>query len=78
MDARGTREYKMMGAQKTDSYKMTSAQNVRVDKSKKSCVQTKNVKNPCVQNSSCVGVRNNDGVVINHSQLSEKTCMSIC
>ena len=67
MDARGTREYKMMSAQKTDAYKMTSAQNVRVDESKYSCEQIKKVKNPCVQNSSCVGVRKNDGVEIIHN-----------
>ena len=34
MDSQKTREYNLKGAQKTDAYKMTSAQNVRVDKSK--------------------------------------------
>ena len=74
MDARGTREYKMMSAQKTDAYKMTSAQNVRVDESKNSCVQIKKVKNPCVQNSSCVGVRKNDGVEIIHNYQRKRAC----
>ena len=73
MDARGTREYKMLSAEKTDAYKMTSAQNVRVYKSF-SCVQTKKVKNPCVQNSSCVGVRKNDGVELIHNYQRKRAC----
>ena len=49
MDSQKTREYNLKGAQKTDEYVITGAPNP--------CVQTKKVKNPCVKNSSCVGVR---------------------
>ena len=59
MDSQKTREYNLKGAQKTDEYEITGAVNP--------CVQTRKVKNPCVQNSSCVEVRENDGVEIIHS-----------
>ena len=65
-----TREYNLKGEQKTDEYEITGSLNP--------CKQTKKVQNPCVKNSSCVGLRKNDGVERNHSQLSEKTCMSRC
>ena len=53
MGAQKTRdEYEMTDAQRTDEYEPTGAQNVRLDKSEKSCVQTEKVQNPCVQNSS--------------------------
>ena len=47
-----TRVYELKGAQKTDAYEPMGAQNVRVDRSEKSCVQTEKVQNPCVQISS--------------------------
>ena len=50
---------KLKGEQKIDEYEITGALN--------SCVQTKEVQNPCVKNSSCVGVRKNDGVEIIHN-----------
>ena len=90
MDSQKTREYNLTGAQKKldaceltgaqkkiDAYEMTSAQNVRGDKSKNSCVQTKKVKNPCVQNSSCVGVRKNDGVEIIHNYQRKRACQDV-
>ena len=40
----------------------------------KNCVQTKKVKNPCVLNSSCVGVRKNDGVEIIHNYQRKRAC----
>ena len=46
----------------------------RVDKSEQSCVQTKKVQNPCVQNSSCVGRWKNDGVEIIHNSQGNRTC----
>ena len=73
-DAQKTREYEMTGARKTDAYEPMGAQNVRVDKSEKSCVQTEKVQNPCVQNSSCVGVWKNDGVEIIHNNQRNRTC----
>ena len=62
-----TREYEMTGAHKTDAYEPMGARNVRADKSEKSCVQTEKVQNPCVQNSSCVGVSKSDGLEIIHN-----------
>ena len=59
MDSQKTREYNLMGVKKADEYEITDALNP--------CVQTKKVKNPCVKNSSCVGVRKNDGVEIIHN-----------
>ena len=47
--------YELKGAQKTDAYEPMDGQNVRVDKSEKTCVQAEKVQNPRVQNSSCVG-----------------------
>ena len=41
---------------------------------KKACVQTEKVQNPCVQNSSCVGVWKKDGVEIIHNNLRNRTC----
>ena len=73
-DSQKAREYNTMCAQKTDVHKMTSAQNVGIDKSKNSCVQTKKVQNPCVQNSSCVRVRKNDGVTIIHNYQRKRAC----
>ena len=49
MDSQKTREYNLKGAQKTDEYEITGALNP--------CVQTRKVKNPCVQNSSCFEVQ---------------------
>ena len=49
-------------------------QNVRVDKSEKSCIQDEIVQNPCVQNSSCVGVWKNDGVEIIHNNQRNRAC----
>ena len=75
MDSPKTREYNQMSAQKTDACKITSAQNVRVDRSKKNRLcRPKKVKNPCVQNSSCVGVRKNDGVEIIHYYQRKRAC----
>ena len=62
-----------MDSQKTDACRPMGAQNVRVDTSKL-CVQTKKVQNPCVQNSSCVGVRKNDGVEISHNCRRKCAC----
>ena len=66
MDSQKTREYNLKGAQKTDEYEITGALNP--------CKQTKKVKNPCVQNSSCVGVRKNDGVEIIHNCQRKRAC----
>ena len=66
MDSQNTREYNLKGAQKTDEYEITGALNP--------CVQTKKVKNPCVQNSSCVRVRKNDGVEIIHNCQRRRAC----
>ena len=49
MDSRKIDEYEMTVAQKTDEYEIIGALNP--------CVQTRKVKNPCMKNSSCVGVR---------------------
>ena len=73
-DARKTREYELMDAPKTREYEPMGAQNGRVGKSGKSCVRTKKVQNPCVQNSSCVGVWENDGVEIIHNNQRNGTC----
>ena len=69
LNSQKTREYNLKGAQKTDEYEIIGALNP--------CKQTKKVQNPCVQNSSCVGVRKNDGVEIIHNY-QRKTCMSRC
>ena len=74
MDAQKTREYEMTGARKTDEYEPMGAQNVRVDKSEKPCVQAEKVQNPRVQNSSCVGVWKNDGVEIIHNKQRNLAC----
>ena len=66
MDSQKTREYEMTGAQKTDEYEIIGALNP--------CVQTRKVKNPCVQNSSCVEVRKNDGVEIIHDCQRKRAC----
>ena len=65
-DSQKTREYNLKGAQKTDEYEITGALNP--------CVKTKKVKNPCVQNSSCVEVRKNDGVEIIHNFQRKRAC----
>ena len=72
--AQKTREYEMTGARKTDAYEPMGAQNVRVDKSEKSRVQTEKVQNPCVQNSSRVGVWKDDGVEIIHNNQRNPAC----
>ena len=69
MDSQKTREYNLKGAQKTDEYVITGAPNP--------CVQTKRVKNPCVKNSSCVGVRKNDGVEISHECQRKRACQDV-
>ena len=66
MDSRKIDEYEMTGAQKTDKYEVIGALNP--------CVQTKKVKHPCVKNSSCVGVRKNDGVEIIHNYQRKRAC----
>ena len=66
MDSQKTREYNLKSAQKTDEYEITGALNP--------CVQTKKVKNPCVKNSSCVGVRKNDGVEIIDNYQRKRAC----
>ena len=74
IDAQTIDAYEMMGAQKTDAYKPMGAQSVRVFKSEKSCVQNEKVQNPCVLNSSCVGVWKNDGVEIIHNNQRKPAC----
>ena len=69
MDSQKTRENNLKGAQKTDEYMITGAPNP--------CVQTKKVKNPCVKNSSCVGVRKNDGVEIIHECQRKRACQDV-
>ena len=69
MDSQKTREYNMKGRQKTDEYEITGALNP--------CKQTKKVKNPCVQNSSCVEVRKNDGFEIIHNCQRERACQDV-
>ena len=66
MDSQKTREYNLKGAQKTDEYEITGALNPSV--------QTRKVKNPCVQNSSCVEVRKNDEVEIIHDCQRKRAC----
>ena len=66
MDSQKTREYNLKSAQKTDEYEIIGALNP--------CVQTKKVKNPCVKNSSCVGVRKKDGVDIIHNCQRKRAC----
>ena len=66
MDSQKTREYNLKGGQKTDEYEITGARNPYV--------QTKKVKNPCVKNSSCIGVRKNDGVEIIHNCQRKRAC----
>ena len=69
MDSQKTREYNLKGAQNTDEYVIIGAPNP--------CVQTKKVKNPCVKNSSCVGVRKNDGVEIIHECQRKRACKDV-
>ena len=69
MDSQKTREYNLKGRQKTDEYEITGALNP--------CKQTEKVKNPCVQNSSCVEVRKNDGVEIFHNCQRKHACQDI-
>ena len=66
MDSRKIDEYEMTVAQKTDEYEIIGALNP--------CVQTRKVKNPCMKNSSCVGVRKNDGVEIIHNYQRKRAC----
>ena len=69
MDSQKTREYNLKGRQKTDEYEITGAMNPRK--------QTKTVKNPCVQNSSCVEVRKNDGVEIIQNCQRKRACQDV-
>ena len=66
MDSQKNREYNLKSAQKTDEYEIIRALNP--------CVQTRKVKNPCMKNSSCVGVRKNDGVEIIHNYQRKRAC----
>ena len=67
MDSQKTREYNLKGPQKTDDeYEITDALNT--------CVQTKKVQKTSVQNSSCVGMRKNDGVEIIHKCQRKRAC----
>ena len=66
MDSHKSDEYEMTGAQKIDEYEITGVLNP--------CVQTRKVKNPCVQNSSCVEVRKNDGVEIINDCQGKRAC----
>ena len=77
MDSQKTREYNLKGAQKTDEYELKGEQKIdehEITDALNSCVQTKKVQNPCVQNSSCVGVRKNDGVEIIHNYQRKRAC----
>ena len=74
MDSQKNREYDMTGARKIDAYEPMGAPNARVDKSEKSRVQTEKVQNPCVQNSSRVGVWKDDGVEIIHNNHRNPAC----
>ena len=67
MDSQKAREYNLKGAQKTDEYEIAGALNP--------CVQTRKVKNLCVQNSSCIEVRKNDGVEIIHDCQRKCACL---
>ena len=69
MVSQKTREYNLKGRQKTDEYEITGALNP--------CKQTKKVKHPCVQNSSCVEVRKNDGVEIIHNCQRKRACQDV-
>ena len=69
MDSQKTREYNLKGRQKTDEYEITGALNL--------CKQTKKVKNPCVENSSCVEVRKNDGVEIIPNCQRKRACQDV-
>ena len=69
MDSQKTREYNLKGRQKTDEYEITGALNP--------CKQTKKVKNPCVENSSCVEVRKNAGVEIIHNCQRKRACQDV-
>ena len=88
-DSQRTREYELMGAQKkTDEYELMNSQNNREYNLKSAqkideyeiigalnpCVQTRKVKKSCVQNSSCVKVRKNDGVEINRNCQRKRAC----
>ena len=79
MDSQKTREYEVMGAQKKkiDAYKLMDSQKIdeyEMTGALNPCVQTKKVKNMCVNNSSCVGVRKNDGVEIIHNYQRKRAC----
>ena len=71
-------EYELMDSQKIDEYEMTGAQKItdeyEIVGALNPCVQTRKVKNPCMKNSSCVGVRKNDGVEIIHNYKRKRTC----
>ena len=69
MDSQKTREYNLKGRQTTDEHEITGALNP--------CKQNEKVKNPCVQNSSCVEVRKNDEVEIIHNCQRKRACQKI-
>ena len=69
MDSQKTREYNLKGRQKTGEFEITGALNP--------CKQTKKVKNPCVQNSSCVEMRKNDGVEIINNCQRKRPCQDV-
>ena len=69
MDSQKTRECEVTFEQKTDEYEITGALNP--------CKQTKKVKNPCVENSSCVEVRKNAGVEIIHNCQRKRACQDV-
>ena len=77
MDSQKTDAYKLMDSQKTDAYKLMDSQKIdeyEMTGALNPCVQTKKVKNPCVKNSSFVGVRKNDGVEIIHIYQRKRAC----
>ena len=64
----------MTGAEKTREYELK----LRVDKSQKIHVyEPRKCNDPCVQNSSCVGVRKNDGVQIIQNNQRNRTCQYV-
>ena len=69
MDSQKTREYNLKGRQKTDEYQIIGALNP--------FKQTKKVNNPCVENSSCVEVRKNDGVEVIHFCQRKRACQDV-
>ena len=80
MDSQKTREYNLKGALKIDGYKLKGEQKIdeyEITGALNSCEQTRKVQNPCVQNSSCVGVWKNDGVEIIHNYQRKRACQDV-